>query len=85
MRSMMVTGKSFSKALILASVNPQIQVQNMLCTKIDLFCSCFDIQNNIFTQHVVRLYFLGNSTNNLSSYRGLTDSSLRASEKDLPV
>ena len=51
------TGKSFSKALILASVNPQIQVQNMLCTKIGLFCSCFDIQNNIFTQHVLNLYF----------------------------
>ena len=48
------TGKSFSEALILASVNPQyekrlfiefpekIQVHNMLCTK-NVFCFCFDI------------------------------------------
>ena len=56
----------------------------MLCTKI-VFCFCFDIQNNIFTQHVVILYFSGNSMNNLSSYFGLTDSRMRASEKDLPA
>ena len=31
------------------------------------------------------LYFSGNSMNNLSSYCGLTDSRMRASEKDLPV
>ena len=42
---------------------------------------CFDIQNNICTQHVVNLYFLGNSMNNLSSYCGLTDVRMRASEK----
>ena len=50
----MAAGKSFSEALILASVNPQyekrlfiefpekIQVHNMLCTK-NVFCFCFDI------------------------------------------
>ena len=64
------TGKSFSEALILASV---------------VFCFCFDIQNNICTQHVLNLYFSGNSINNLSSYCGLTDSRMRASDTDLPV
>ena len=45
------------------------------------FVFCFDIQNNICTQHVVSLYFSGNSLNNLS----LIDSRVRASKKDLPV
>jgi len=31
------------------------------------------------------LYFSGNSMNNLSSYCGLTDSRMRASDTDLPV
>ena len=55
----------------------------MLCTKI-VFWFCFDIQNNICTQHVVNLYFSWNSMKNLSSYCGLTDAKMRASEKDLP-
>ena len=70
------TGKSFSEALILASVNPQM-----------VFCFCFDIQNNICTQNVLNLYFSGNWMNwmnNLSSYCGLTDSRMRASDTDLP-
>ena len=46
---------------------------------------CFDIQNNICTQHVLNLYFSGDSMNNLLSYCGLTDARMRASEKDLPV
>ena len=37
------------------------------------------------TQHVVKLYFSGNSMNNLLSYCGLTDARMRAPEKDLPV
>ena len=49
------------------------------------FCFCFDIQNNICTQHVVNLYFGGNSMNNLLSYCGLSDDRMRASEKDLPL
>ena len=56
----------------------------MLCTKI-VFWFCFDIQNNICTQHVLNLYFSCNSMNNLSSYCGLTDSRIRASDTDLPV
>ena len=36
-------------------------------------------------KHVLNLYFSGNSFNNLSSYCGLTDSRMRASDTDLPV
>ena len=90
----LITGKSMSEVLILESVNPQyderlfiefqkkLKVDNMLCTKIVM---CFDIQNNICSQHVKNLYFSGNSMNNLSSYCGLTDSRMKASEKYLPV
>ena len=51
---------------------------------------CFDCQNknkkiNFCTQYVVNLYFSGNSMNNLSSYCGLTDLRMRASDTDLPV
>ena len=92
----MSTGKSFSDALILASVNPQYDKRLFIefpkkykfttcCVQKLFFCFCFDIQNNICTQHVVNLYFSGNSMNNLSSYCGLTDSSMRASDTDLPV
>ena len=59
-----VTGKYLSEALIFASTNPQfdntpfnwLQVQYMkiaiLCTQIVGFF-CFDIQNNLYTQHVL--------------------------------
>ena len=96
---MLFTGKSFSEALILPSVNPEydtrlfiefpleIQVQNKLCTKKFFVCLfvCFDIQNKICTQHVLNLYFSGDSMNNLLSYCGLTGSRMRASDTDLPV
>ena len=68
----MGTGKSLSGALIFASTNPQyddrlfieLQVQymkipssehgeNMLCTQIGF---CFDIQNNLCTQHVLPMF-----------------------------
>ena len=42
-------------------------------------------KNNFCTQHVVNLYFSWNSMNNLSSYYGLTDSRMIASDIDLPV
>ena len=35
--------------------------------------------------YVLRLYFHGNSMNNLLSYCGLIDAKIRASDKDLPV
>ena len=92
---MVSKGKSFSEALILASVNPQYdqrlfsefpeKYKFTCCVQKLFFCFRFDIQNNICTQHVLNLYFSGNSMNNLSSYCGLTDSRMRASEKDLPV
>ena len=53
----------------------------MLCTNIVLNVKT---KKNC-TQHVVTLYFSGNSMNNLSSYCGLTDSRLRASDTDLSV
>ena len=56
----------------------------MLCTNI-VFCFCFDIQNNVCTQHIVNLYFSWNSMKNISSYFGLTGARMRASEKVLPV
>ena len=43
---------------------------------------CFDIQNNICTQHVLNLYFRGIQFN---SYCGLTDSRRSASDTDLPL
>ena len=46
---------------------------------------CFDIQNNICTQHVLNLYFSGYSMNSVSSYCGLIDSRMRVSDTDLPV
>ena len=48
---------------------------------------CFECQNknNFCTQHVMNLNVLRNSKNNLLSYCGLTDSRIRAPEKDLPV
>ena len=42
-------------------------------------------KTNFCTQHVLNLYFSGNSMNNVLSYCGLTDSMMRASEKDLLV
>ena len=61
----------------------------MLCTKIVL-----NVRNNFCTQtqHVLPRFELGffmywtcNSMNNLSSYCGLVDAKIRASDKDLPV
>jgi hypothetical protein len=60
----------------------------MLCTKIVL-----NVRNN-FCTHVLPstvwawnffLYWTCNSMNNLSSYCGLVDAKIRASDKDLPV
>ena len=42
-------------------------------------------KNNFCTQHVLNSYFSGDSMNNLSSYCGLKDSKMRASDTDLPV
>ena len=59
-------------------------LQNMLCTKIVL-----NVKNNFCTQHVLPRFELGifmywtcNSMNNLSSYCGLVDAKIKASDKD---
>ena len=49
----------------------------MLCTQIVL-----NVKNNFCTQDVLPIC---NSMNNLSSYCGLLDAKIRASDKDLPV
>ena len=93
---MLHTGKSVSEALIFELVNPQYNKRLFIespekykprtfCVQKLFFRFCFDIQNNICTQHVLNLYFWGDSMNNLSSYCGLTDSKMRASDTDLPV
>ena len=56
----------------------------MLCTNIVLNVKTKTKKTPIFV-HVVNLYFSWNSMNNLSSYCGLTDSRMRASDTDLPV
>ena len=61
--------------------------ENMLCTKIVL-----NVRNNFWTQHVlprlelgIFMYWTCNSISNLSSYCGLVDAKMWASDKDLPV
>ena len=69
------TGKSFSEALILALTNPQYDKRLFMELQVQfkvlpMFCACS---------------FHGNSMNNLSSYCGLIDAQIRASDKHLPV
>jgi hypothetical protein len=61
--------------------------ENMLCTKIVL-----NVGNNFCTQHFLPRFELGtfmfwtcNLMNNLSSYCGLVDAKVRASDKGLPL
>ena len=88
------TGKSFSEALILASLNPQyderlfIELQEKYkfrtrCVQ-KLVMSLFWHSKRYFYTTCSELVFF-NSMNNLSSYCGLTDSRMRASDTDLPV
>jgi hypothetical protein len=73
------TGKSLSEALLFAEHG-----ENMLCTEIVmnvkkqfLYTTCSEL--GIF------IYWSCNSRNNLSSYCGLVNAKIRASDKDLPV
>ena len=88
------TGKYFSEAFILESVNPQYEERLFIefPKKYKFTTFCVQIlfwmskqKNNYCTQNVVNLYFLENSMNNLLSYCGLTEARMRASEKDSPV
>ena len=63
------TGKSLSEALIFASINPQYDIRVFIELP--------------FTGLVVFMCWTVNSMNNLLSYRGLVDSRISASEKDL--
>ena len=91
-----VTGKSFSEAFILASVNPQYDKRLFIefkekykvttcCLQILFWMSKQKQKNNLCTRLVVYLHFSWNSMNNILSYCGLTDSRMRASDTDLPV
>ena len=90
------TGKSFSEAVFLESVNSQYDKTLFIefpekynfttCSvQILLWMSKQKQKNNFRSWHVVNLYFSWNSMNNLLSYIRLTDARMRASEKDLPV
>ena len=48
--------------------SPQKYKFRTYCVQNLFFCFWFDIQNIICTQHVLKLYFSGDSMNNLSSY-----------------
>ena len=84
-----------SEALILESVNPQYDERLFIefpekykyrtCRVKIVLNVKIKTKNNFCTQHVLNLYILVNSMKNLLSYCGLTDSRMRASEKDLPV
>ena len=57
------TGKSLSEALILATTNPQydkrlfIENYKLRTCCVHNFCFCFDIKNNLYTQHALSLEF----------------------------
>jgi hypothetical protein len=95
------TGKSVSEALILESVNPQYDDRLLIDSQLQykkntssehvVYKNCFECQNKnqfLYTtcsELVFCLYLSRESMNNLSSYCGLTDSRISASEKVLPV
>ena len=83
-----------SEALILNSINSQyderlfieLPEKYMLCANIVLNVKTKQNKKiNFCTQHVLNLYFLGNSMDNILSNCGLSDARMRASEKDLLV
>ena len=93
---MTYTGKSLSKALILASTNPQhdkilfieLPVQYKKTTSSEDCILFWHSEQFVYTtcsEHVVFLYWTGNSMNNLLSYCGLDDARISAYDKDLPV
>ena len=66
----------------------KIQVENPLCTKIVFLFLFWHTKQFLYTtcsQLVIFLYRSRESMNNLSSYCGLTDSRMSASDTDLPV
>ena len=67
----------------------KLQAQHMLCMYIKLFWMSKQKQiwftKHVITELVVFLYCTPNSSNNLSSYFGLIDARMSASDKNLPV
>jgi hypothetical protein len=90
--------KSFSEALILASLNPQydkrlfieLQVRYMKIASSEhvVYINCSECQNKkqfVYTtcsELTSFMYWTRNSMNNLLSYCGLVDAKIRASDKD---
>ena len=93
--------KSFSEALILASINPkydkrlfiELRVQYKKSTSSEhvvhtnwfLFWHSEQFIYTTCSELVVFVYWTGKSMNNLLTYCGLIDTRIRASDKDLPV
>ena len=90
-----------SEALILEATNPQyvkrlfieLRVQYMKTTSSEhvVHINCSECQNKkqfVYTtssEFGIFMYWTRNSMNNLSSYCGLVDTRISASDKDLPV
>ena len=95
------TGKSLSETLILGSIYPQcdktlfidLPVKYMKTTSSEhvVHINCSECQNKkqfVYTtssEFGIFMYWTRNSMNNLSSYCGLVDTRISASDKDLPV
>ena len=84
-----------SEALIFASINPQyddrlfidlrVQYMKIASSEHVVYIDCSDVKTKQITNCVHSMYWTRKSMNNLSSYCGLVDARLSASEKDLPV
>ena len=90
-----------SESLILASTNPQhdkilfielpVQYKKTTSSEDVVYTNCilfWHSEQFVYTtcsEHVVFLYWTGNSMNNLLSYCGLVDAWISVSKKDLPV
>ena len=72
-------------SLIYNLLHRKIQVQNMLCTNCFLFRYSKQFLYTICSEFVFFWVRSCKSMNNLSSYCGLTDSRMSASDTDLPV
>ena len=97
------TGKSFSEALILESVNQQyddrlfidswLQYKKNTTSEHVVYTNCFlflfwhseQFMYTTYSELGIFMYWTCNSMNNLSSYCGLVDAKVKATDKDLPV
>ena len=65
----------------------KLQAQNLLCTQIVFLLLFWYSKQFMYTcsEFGIFMYWACNSMHNLSSYCGLVDAKIRASDKDLPV